>query len=91
MQISYKTWTNEFVIESLKLVSDIVIARFANDILDASHHMVDESFVDAFVHRRFLLFGSLHIQNFHQRFDGDALDENREVNDGDGRCHEHWL
>lgn len=43
------------------------------------------------VHGRFPLLSCLDIQHLDQRLDGDALDEHREVDDGDGGCHEHGL
>lgn len=38
--LQYK-WTNEFIIESFEFVAHIVVSSFANDILHASHQMID--------------------------------------------------
>lgn len=44
-----------------------------------------------FVHGRLSLLGPLHVQYLDQRLDGDALEEDGEVDDSYGGCHEHGL
>lgn len=91
LQISDEHGPNELVVEPLEFVAHIVVARFADNVLNAGHQMVDEALVDAFVHGRFLLVGALHIQELDQRLDGDALQEHRKVDDRNRGGHEHWL
>lgn len=43
------------------------------------------------IHRRFAFLGSFHIQDPHERFYGDALQENGEINHANCRCYEQWL
>lgn len=47
--------------------------------------------MDALVHRRLLLARSFHIQEFHQRLYGNALQKHGEIDDGNGRRYEHRL
>lgn len=34
-------WTNEFVIESLEFIANIIIASFADDVFHAGHQMIN--------------------------------------------------
>ena len=47
--------------------------------------------MEAFVHRLLPLIGALHFEEFHQRLDGDALEEDGEVDDGYGGRDEQRL
>lgn len=35
-------WTNEFIVESLEFVSNMVVSGFANNIFHASHQMINQ-------------------------------------------------
>lgn len=41
LQVPDQVWANEAVVESLELVTHGVITRFADNILQASHHVVN--------------------------------------------------
>lgn len=90
-QIPDQKRTNEFVVEPLELIAQIVIARFANNIFNASHQMINETLVNALVHGGLLLVRPLHVEELNQRLDCDSLNEYREIDHGNGCRHEHRL
>jgi hypothetical protein len=91
LKISYQIWTNEAVVEALELISNVVVSSFSNNVFESRHHVIDEAFMNSLVHGRLSLLSSLYIQNLHQRLDGDALQEHREINHANCRCHKQRL
>jgi hypothetical protein len=91
LKISYQIWTNETVVKALKLISNIVVASFSDNVFKTRHHVIDKAFMDSLVHRRFPLFSSLNIQNLHQRLYCNTLKEHREINHANCRCHKQRL
>lgn len=91
LKISYQIRTNEAIVEAFKLVANVVVSSFAHNVLEASHHMIDETLVNSLVHGRLSLFSALHIQNPYKRLDGDALKEHGEINHAYCRRHKQRL
>lgn len=91
LKISYQIWTNETVVETLKLISNIVVSSFSYNVFESRHHVIDKALMNSLIHRRFTFFRSLHVQNLYERLYGDALKEYREINHANCRCNEKRL
>lgn len=91
LKISYQIWTNETVVETLKLVAYVVVASFSYNVFEACHHVIDKTLMNSLIHGWLSFLCSLDVQNLYERLDGYALKEYREINHANCRCNEQRL
>ena len=91
LKISYQIWTNEAVVKTLKLITNVVVSSFSHNVLETRHHVINEALVNSFVHCWLALLGTFDVQNLYERFYGDALKEHCEINHTNCRCHKQGL
>ena len=65
------------------------ISQFSKDTFHTSNNMVHESSSNSFIHGRIFFRLDFDIEEFDQRFNGDALNEYRPINHGYGCSDKH--